>query len=1357
MEENMSSNMQVTEMKRKGLKKAILSLLVEWKDLEDHFDSCPNLNPTLNQLQYHQHAQDKSKDQGLDKNQVESSSQNPMHDKLKETDVSNGSCDHDRVEVLENEVEKLKERWERLVSKEKEVGRVEVLCKEKLKEIDGKLKEMEFSRNFMEERAKELDLKQKELDDGFRDLESRKLELIQIPRKSGGVLCSSADMVGSKSSQERPPHLGSTNHALRESCEVQNAIPRASHSLDTNLNNNQPTQSDLTDSRKTLHTSCPFCNTIVQYPKDFYTGGLCCSSCSKRIVVNDSGPHNTVLQANQDKSGAPAETLCVTQDQPDISQQKRVPRLEEINLGALESEKFPPSSMDYERNPTYKLKKLNRAKKAEGLTVSEATLKTRGKEYQRSNTEDKSSPSANVNPSVLRNLRSTRRRREIDLSFGSVGKFDTTSGSRGPDLNRDADVISSSAGMAASKFSQREQPYHLRSKNHSSRESCAVQREIPKFSDSSVTKLKHQQPIQPEMLNSKQTFEICPFCTAKFQYTKYTSNGSLFCPSCSKQIVANDTSPGSAVRQANKEKSNAPAGNLRSTRGQPALCQQKRVPKWEAINLGPPKAKGLDVDDAILKTRGKEYQRVCTEDTVLPNANVNPRESLNMRKRKREIHLGSGSVGRSDTRNGSTGPDPEKIADNVFARMMSDLYKVHIPEEGGYMSFNRESKKSRLCSNPLEDQNRQTVDNVEVELCDSAGNYGTLDNLVAEVCNSAGIPPSADLCKVTSKQEANLNLEFPPELDYYVSAEPECSNFTKDKEEKNFAVDQLWACYDCVDSMPRFYAKIRKVRSSKEIQITWLEPQPECQSEIDWVKTGLPVACGKFACTSSEDTLSHLCFSHQICAKNLNSNCYVIYPRKGEIWAIFKDWHITWKSDPKNHDQFLFEIVEVVSDFNDITGVRIAHLEKVNGFLSLFRRKTQVGSPYSRILSCELLKFSHQVPSFRINESETDGVPKGCLELDPASLPDSFTITCSPGKVNSENRSRDAIKRYGKGQVNPTINSMILKTATKAVGLDTECSPSSTRKERSKQLGGFQDQGSADFLTSKRHGSLETKFSSMQTSKTRLVADCSHSKAQKGSLKDLNGFKDQEFNDNFCPWKKHGSSDTIPLNISKSLIVYPGFSADDLSSEGFHKFREDKSISKFKPGQLWALYGQKDDTANYYVQIMNVESALMLVYATLLESTHPPPSSCGMFRVCKGEPEIFFPSSFSHKVKAKQFGDDKYAICPWKGEIWAMHKSWNDKRLGFVLQSCEFDIVEVLKCNKENIEVSSLIPQAGFKSVFMAPSKLPNKPDIRKVLWSEISLFSHRIPAFQLNDEHSSLVAGCVQLDPLAFPVNMLK
>lgn len=169
----------------------------------------------------------------------------------------------------------------------------------------------------------------------------------------------------------------------------------------------------------------------------------------KKFVVNDSGPPSTVPQAKQGKYDALAETLSSPQDQPDILQQKRVPRWEAIKLGVLDSGEFPPSSMDNETNPKQKLKKLKRAPKAKDLTISDAILKTRGKDYQRASTEDRVPPRDKVNFKVLRNLRSTRRKPEIKLGFGSVAKFDSRSGSSGPDPKKDADVISLSAGYYA--------------------------------------------------------------------------------------------------------------------------------------------------------------------------------------------------------------------------------------------------------------------------------------------------------------------------------------------------------------------------------------------------------------------------------------------------------------------------------------------------------------------------------------------------------------------------------------------------------------------------------------------------------------------------------------------------------------------------------------------------------------------------------------------------------------------------------------------------------------------------------------------------------------------------------------------
>lgn len=66
-----------------------------------------------------------------------------------------------------------------------------------------------------------------------------------------------------------------------------------------------------------------------------------------------------------------------------------------------------------------------------------------------------------------------------------------------------------------------------------------------------------------------------------------------------------------------------------------------------------------------------------------------------------------------------------------------------------------------------------------------------------------------------------------------------------------------------------------------------------------WLKAkGLPVACGKFKQGETIPTSNPFMLSHQVHLEKISSQgSYMIYPRKGEIWALFKGW----KFDPKNH------------------------------------------------------------------------------------------------------------------------------------------------------------------------------------------------------------------------------------------------------------------------------------------------------------------------------------------------------------------------------------------------------------------------------------------------------------------------
>lgn len=172
MEARMLGNMNVIERKKKGVHKAIVSLISELKDFDNLLESPTTCTQILNHLQFEAQKSRQEKSNvgfverlGLDKNHQLTVSNNPMNEKQK---------DFDFTEIGEG---KLKEMWKKLVCKEREV--------------EGKMKEVEFSKRFVEERAMELELRQKELDDGFRELELKKME---FTNKIAGIKCSYAGL-----------------------------------------------------------------------------------------------------------------------------------------------------------------------------------------------------------------------------------------------------------------------------------------------------------------------------------------------------------------------------------------------------------------------------------------------------------------------------------------------------------------------------------------------------------------------------------------------------------------------------------------------------------------------------------------------------------------------------------------------------------------------------------------------------------------------------------------------------------------------------------------------------------------------------------------------------------------------------------------------------------------------------------------------------------------------------------------------------------------------------------------------------------------------------------------------------------
>ncbi|KAI5055315.1 hypothetical protein GOP47_0030460 [Adiantum capillus-veneris] len=226
---------------------------------------------------------------------------------------------------------------------------------------------------------------------------------------------------------------------------------------------------------------------------------------------------------------------------------------------------------------------------------------------------------------------------------------------------------------------------------------------------------------------------------------------------------------------------------------------------------------------------------------------------------------------------------------------------------------------------------------------------------------------------MTSTRDTEMDC-LVPDSDFYV--------FDNDRTEHHFASGQVWACYDDDDGLPRYYTRIVKVISQKpfKIQYTWLEARSSSEEVMSWLDSGFSYTCGEFKLGKTLTGDSVCMFSHIMTFEKGQKGGLMIYPRKGEIWALYKDWASLITKDDKHG----YELVEVLTDFSDETGVQVCLLVRVEGFKSVYRRLSDI---VYRVLPNEMRRFSHNIPVHQLTAGEVPDCVKGCFELDPASTP----------------------------------------------------------------------------------------------------------------------------------------------------------------------------------------------------------------------------------------------------------------------------------------------------------------------------------------------------------------------------------
>ncbi|KAG5232533.1 Chaperone DnaJ [Salix suchowensis] len=633
----------------------------------------------------------------------------------------------------------------------------------------------------------------------------------------------------------------------------------------------------------------------------------------------------------------------------------------------------------------------------------------------------------------------------------------------------------------------------------------------------------------------------------------------------------------------------------------------------------------------------------------------------------------------------------------------------------------------------------------------------------AQSDNKDRIPKVDDKANVFSKEPLlSETLEIP---------DPDFSNFENDKEENCFAVNQMWAIYDTTDGMPRFYARVKKVFSPGfKLQITWLEASSDVAHEKDWSDKDLPVACGKFESGASQRTADRAMFSHQMCCINGSSRgCYLIYPKKGETWALFKGWEMKWSSEPEKHrPPYIFEFVEVLSDFDENFGIGVAYLHKVKGFVSIFQRATHDGVIQYCIPPTELYKFSHQIPSFRMSGKEGEGVPAGSFELDPASLPSNLDDLGDPidtkmEKENVDSQSNNSWSQSPKGEVKST-NKKISTPKKNERGpergssilekypIDANVAVAgqfANNKDGRKVInpGNLTQSGRID-ISSPAKERIETP---KKHDKSKLAAD---SLTPRRSPRDLsktigqvNANQDTEENTAVNSDISHGKPSLLCQPDGKmiaknggsiGLILSPissGRKVVELEVQCYD-FEREKSEDKFQPNQIWALYSNEDGLPRNYGQIKVVDSTPNFrLHVAMLEVCWPPkdatrPVCCGTFKVKNGRTKVLSASKFSHLLKAQSIGNSRYEIHPRKGEVWALYKTWNSS-------AGDSDVIEVLEDNECSVKVVVLIRAKLHESAnrnkhfYWAPRIQRSITRVLDIPRAEFGRFSHQCSAFK--------------------------
>ncbi|TKY45032.1 DnaJ-like subfamily B member 12 [Spatholobus suberectus] len=528
---------------------------------------------------------------------------------------------------------------------------------------------------------------------------------------------------------------------------------------------------------------------------------------------------------------------------------------------------------------------------------------------------------------------------------------------------------------------------------------------------------------------------VCHRCKMQYEYLRVYLNLKLLCPNCHEAFVAVETAPppASGIRPAtqwnfsqnkqnfnrqvsNKSKSNAGKNNMAAPNVGAGSYSKTDSYKKASFQWAPfSKTSGVSnvaqaasvvqqAYDKVKRDREEAQAASKREEALKRKQHVSKKGYYNPAKRRRggmedasasnhgKETVNRMGVGTNSCRSKQGNFEYNRVNGVNKTGSMGDMSPVEL------QSLLMEKARKEI-SNKLREIQSNTVDktvakesgnhfqkvNEKGDKCLRNSEMCAQDNTEKSEDRKSGSRAIKSLAGSTIAKVSRRILETTP-VDV---PDPDFHDFYKDRTERSFGENQVWAVYDDDDGMPRCYAMIHNIFSLNpfKMQISWLNPNTNSElGPLNWVASGFSKTCGDFRTSRHEICSSTNFFSHKVKWRAGTDGAICIYPRKGDVWAIYRNWSPDWNELTADEVIHKFDVVEVLEDFIEGHGIDVIPLVKVAGFRTVFHHHLDPGE-IRTIPREEMFRFSHQMPSYILTGQEAPDAPKGCRVLDPAATP----------------------------------------------------------------------------------------------------------------------------------------------------------------------------------------------------------------------------------------------------------------------------------------------------------------------------------------------------------------------------------